>query len=179
MFKAVGLGGVEKDYPAFDFTNVFRRAYGLGLKLTAHCGETGNAESIKDSILYLNLDRVDHACSMYKDPQLAEYIRYRSIPVTCCPVSNIKIGIFKKMKNHPIKKYLDFGIIASINSDDPSYFGASLVDNYMEVIEAFDLSDGDILKLVLNSFKGSFLPASTKEYWKQRVLEKYKLYTSR
>ena len=170
----MGLGGLENlQFQPYFFSKVFGAAKILGMKTTAHCGEITDCNYIKDGLLYLELDRIDHGCSIYQDYKLLKYVQLHGIPITMCPISNVKLGVYKSLKEHPIKFYLDMGLNVSINSDDPTYLGGGLVENYFQVTEALDLTEENILQLVKNSFEGSFLSDNKKHKYLELIEETY------
>lgn len=170
---AVGLGGIEKPFPPKLFKELYLNAEGWGLKLSAHCGEEADASYIWEGLGELNLHRVDHGIAAEQDPELMKYLKREEIPLTICPVSNVKIGIFKKLKDHNIKRLLEFGLNVSLNSDDPSYFDCYLNDVYKQTAKALKLSPAQIVILAKNSFKGSFLTEEEKAKYYEEIINSY------
>lgn len=160
-FIAIGLDSSEKGNPPEKFTKLYARAEELGLLKVAHAGEEGPAEYIWSAIDVLDIDRIDHGNRCLEDDKLVEYIVQKDLTLTVCPLSNLKLCVVDDLKHHPIKTMLDKGLKATINSDDPAYFGGYVNDNFIAVAEALDLSNQDIVQLVKNSFTGSFLPQVT------------------
>jgi len=167
-FDAIGLDSSEQGNPPEKFTKLYARASELGLLKVAHAGEEGPAEYIWSAIDTLNIDRIDHGNRCLEDDNLVDYIVEKNLTLTVCPLSNLKLCVVDDLKNHPIKTMLDKGLNATVNSDDPAYFGGYVNDNFIAIADALDLSNEDIIKLVKNSFEGSFLTQSVKaEHLKQ------------
>lgn len=157
----VGIGGDEQKGPP----ELFRRVYGFaedaGLRLTAHAGETGSAESIWGA-LNLRAERIGHGLSAAQDPDLIEELAYRQIPIEICLTSNVRTGVCKSITEHPAKSYFDQGIMITLNSDDPAMFGTTLSREYQLAQETFGFTDEHLRELARNSFEASFLPAEKK-----------------
>ncbi|MDJ1177628.1 adenosine deaminase [Roseofilum sp. BLCC_M91] len=159
----VGLDSSEQGHPPSKFTAVFDRARGQGFLTVAHAGEEGPPEYIWEAIELLKVARIDHGVRSPEDPKLMEWLKEHQIPLTVCPLSNIELGVFETLKQHPIKQLLDAGLNVSVNSDDPAYFGGYVQENFMAIYEALDLSQRDLYQLAKNSFLSSFLSESEKE----------------
>lgn len=157
-FSAIGLDSSEQGNPPEKFCRLYARAGELGLLKVAHAGEEGPAAYIWNAIDLLKVDRIDHGNRCLEDDDLVKYIVQKNLTLTVCPLSNLKLCVVDELKNHPIKIMLDKGLKATVNSDDPAYFGGYVNDNFFAVADALDLSNEDIVKLVKNSFEGSFLP---------------------
>ncbi|MCF6318873.1 MAG: adenosine deaminase [Proteobacteria bacterium] len=160
-FQAIGLDSSEQGNPPEKFTKLYARADELGLLKVAHAGEEGPAQYIWNAIDILGIDRIDHGNRCLEDDNLVDYIVKKDLTLTVCPLSNLKLCVVDDLKNHPIKNMLNQGLNATVNSDDPAYFGGYVNDNFFAITEALDLSNDDIVQLVKNSFKGSFLPKSS------------------
>ena len=159
----VGLDSSEIGNPPSKFERVFKRAESLGFMTVAHAGEEGPSEYIWEAIDRLNVRRIDHGVRCLEDKHLVKELIKRKIPLTVCPLSNIKLGVFKSIEEHNLKKLLDEGLIVTINSDDPAYFGGYVNENYLEISRALKLSKEDISKLAQNSFEASFLEQKQKD----------------
>ncbi len=159
---AVGLGGAEEGNPPEKFARLFAAAKGDGLRVVAHAGEVGPPDYVRDALDLLMIDRLDHGNRSLEDPELLTRLAKARMALTLCPLSNIKLGVVPDMSAHPIKQMLDLGLVATVNSDDPAYFGGYLLDNYLAVSAALDLSPLDLVKLVCNSIEGSFLARADK-----------------
>ncbi len=161
----VGLASTELGFPPELFEEVFEEARKAGFKTTAHAGEEGPAEYVRNSIDILKVDRIDHGNRAMDDPELVKDIVKKQIPLTLCPLSNIALGNVKSLESHTLKKKLDMGMLVSVNSDDPAYFGGYVNENLIAVQKALALDAIDIVKLAKNSFVSSFLPKEKKEYF--------------
>ncbi len=158
MIAGVGLDSSEVGHPPGKFARVFARARGLGMKLVAHAGEEGPPEYVTEALDVLKVDRIDHGNRALEDRALVRRIADAGLTLTVCPLSNLKLCVISHMEDSPIARMLDLGLSATINSDDPAYFGGYVNDNYRAVAAALDLSREQIVRLAQNSFTGSFLP---------------------
>lgn len=156
----VGLDSSEVGHPPSKFKNVFARALEEGFLTVAHAGEEGPPEYIWEALDLLKVKRIDHGVRSIEDDKLMERIINEQIPLTVCPLSNLKLCVVKDLKDHNLKMMLDRGVCVTINSDDPAYFGGYMNQNYLETAEALNLSKEDIIKLAKNSFEASFLTES-------------------
>jgi adenosine deaminase len=152
----LGLDSSEVGNPPSKFQEVYNRAFHDGLKLVAHAGEEGPPEYVWEALDVLKIHRIDHGNRSLEDPKLVERIVDEQIALTVCPLSNLKLKVVDNLKDHPLKTMLDKGIKATVNSDDPAYFGGYINDNFIKTAEALDLSENDIYKLAQNSFEASF-----------------------
>ena len=159
---AVGLDSAEKGNPPSKFKAVFDRAQAEGFLTVAHAGEEGPPEYIWEAINLLNVSRIDHGVRSMDDPKLLDYLVEKQIPLTVCPLSNVELKVFDSMAKHNLKQLLDLGICATVNSDDPSYFGGYIAENYEAAQSALDLTKQDLYQLAKNSFQASFLPPESK-----------------
>ncbi|MFV0268610.1 MAG: adenosine deaminase [Draconibacterium sp.] len=164
-FSGFGLDSSELGHPPTKFERVFRMVREEGFRVVVHAGEEGPAQNIWDSLNLLHAERIDHGMRSIDDPELLKELAKRQTPLTVCPLSNLKLKVVDDLKDHPLKKLLDAGIMATVNSDDPAYFGGYLNQNFRETAEALKLSKEEILKLAKNSFKASFLSEHEKERW--------------
>lgn len=160
---AIGLDSGEKNNPPEKFEKVFTKAAEQGLLAVAHAGEEGPAEYIWQAIKLLNAKRIDHGVRCIEDPTLVDYLKETQIPLTMCPLSNVKLCVFKTLKEHNIKTLMDKGLCVTVNSDDPAYFGGYINDNYKALANAFDLKATDIVQLAKNSFIASFISDKMKQ----------------
>ena len=165
----VGLDSSEKGNPPQKFKNLFEAAIKEGFLTVAHAGEEGPPEYIWDSLNLLKVKRIDHGVQCLKDDKLVEKLKQNYIPLTVCPLSNIKLCVFDKLENHNLKKMLDKGLRVMVNSDDPAYFGGYLNANLIETSKALNLSLDDVKILIQNSFKSSFLDEKTKNNWLNKI----------
>lgn len=153
---AVGLDSSEVGHPPAKFKNVFEAALKEGFKTVAHAGEEGPAGYVWEAIELLKVSRIDHGNRSISDPALINEIVKREIPLTMCPLSNQKLKVQANLAGHPLKEMMDKGVIVTVNSDDPAYFGGYLNENYLAISKALNLSDAQISRLISNSFKASF-----------------------
>jgi adenine deaminase len=161
----VGLDSSENGHPPAKFARVFARARSLGLKLVAHAGEEGPPSYVYEALDVLGVDRIDHGNRSLEDPALVARLAESGMTLTVCPLSNLKLCVVEDMVAHPLKTMLDAGLSATVNSDDPAYFGGYVNANFQNVADALDLSRDDLLTLARNSFTGSFLPASEQDVY--------------
>ena len=160
---AVGLDSAEIGNPPSKFTTVFDRARAEGFLTVAHAGEEGPPEYVWEALDLLRVSRVDHGVRSLEDPQLVERLRRQRIPLTVCPFSNVKLHVVTDLAHHPLKKMLDAGLLATVNSDDPAYFGGYAAENLTGVARALSLSDQEIVALAKNSFEASFIDDAKKQ----------------
>ena len=165
----VGLDSSELGNPPKKFEKLFQKARDEGFLTVAHAGEEGPPEYIWDSINLLKVKRIDHGVQSLKDDKLVDLLIKEQIPLTVCPLSNIKLCVFDKIENHNLKKMLNKGLRVMVNSDDPAYFGGYLNKNLTETQLALDLSLEEIKTLIINSFKSSFLKDDKKKEWIDKI----------
>ncbi len=158
----VGLDSSENGHPPSKFSRVFARAGAMGLKRVAHAGEEGPPDYVWQALDQLGIDRVDHGNRALEDPLLVERLRRDQMALTVCPLSNLKLKVVRDMAEHPLRRMLDLGLQATVNSDDPAYFGGYVADNYRAVQQALGLSREHLAKLARNSFTASFLDRAEK-----------------
>ncbi len=156
--EAVGLDSSELGHPPEKFARVFAAAADLGLRRVAHAGEEGPPEYVLQALDVLHIERLDHGNRSLEDPVLTARLAREGMTLTVCPLSNLKLCVVDDMADHPIDRMLREGLRATINSDDPAYFGGYIADNYRAAAEARGLTHGDLAMLARNSFLGSFLP---------------------
>lgn len=159
----VGLDSSELGHPPSKFERVFKKAQEEGFITVAHAGEEGPSEYIWEAINLLNISRIDHGNRCLDDEKLVEEIAKRQIPLTLCPLSNLKLKVVTDLKDHPLKKMLEKGLLVTINSDDPAYFGGQVDQNFIQLAEALNLTKEDICLLAKNSFKASFIDEEYRE----------------
>jgi len=162
FIKGVGLDSSELGNPPSKFQKVFQMAKNAGYKCVAHAGEEGGASYIKEALDILHVSRIDHGIKCEEDEELMKRLKKEQMPLTVCPLSNLKLKVVKSMKEHNIKRLLRYGLLVMVNSDDPAYFGGYLNENYEAIADALELSKKDIKTLAINSFKASFLSESEK-----------------
>jgi adenosine deaminase len=169
VIDGVGLDSTEYGYPPSLFAGVFARARAAGLHVVAHAGEEGPAAYINEALDLLQVERVDHGVRCEDDPALVERLARQRIPLTVCPLSNVRLKVFDRIESHNLKRLLDAGVCVTINSDDPAYFGGYVLENYLAVQQGLKLSVEQVRQLVSNSFEASFLPAQERGGWMAAV----------
>jgi adenosine deaminase len=158
----VGLDSSEVGNPPAKFADVFARARDEGFAAVAHAGEEGPPSYIREALDLLHVQRIDHGVRCLEDPELVERLADEQIPLTVCPLSNVKLRVFDTLEAHNLKGLLDAGIVATINSDDPAYFGGYIGDNFLYTQRALDLTADDLQSLARNGFIASFLSNAEK-----------------
>jgi adenosine deaminase len=165
VIAGVGLDSSESGHPPSKFAAVFDRARRAGLLAVAHAGEEGPAAYISEALDVLQVRRIDHGVRCEEDPELVRRLVRERVPLTVCPLSNIRLRVFDRMEAHNLKRLLDLGVCVTVNSDDPAYFGGYLLENYLAVQQALDLSKPDLALLARNSIEASFLAPSEQRRW--------------
>ena len=160
FIHGVGLDSSEAGHPPEKFARVFARARSLGLKIVAHAGEEGPPEYVWQALDVLKVDRIDHGNRALEDAALVSRIVADGLTLTVCPLSNLKLCVVDDLASHPLRRMLAAGLRATVNSDDPAYFGGYVNTNFIAVADALDLSRAEIVQLARNSFTGSFLPVA-------------------
>ncbi len=166
---AVGLDSAEVGNPPSKFARVFARALAEGWKTVAHAGEEGPPAYVWEALDLLKVSRVDHGVRSLEDPTLVARLRAERMPLTVCPLSNVKLRVFDTLRDHTLPRMLDAGLLATINSDDPAYFGGYVGDNFAAVADALALPPGALERLARNSFEASFIDDSTRRAYLARL----------
>jgi adenosine deaminase len=161
-FVGVGLDSGEKGNPPSKFQRVFAKARALGLRSVAHAGEEGPAAYVKEALDLLKVERIDHGVRIDEDPALVDRVVRDQIPLTVCPLSNLKLCVVKDLKDHNFAKLLRKGVAVTINSDDPAYFGGYIAENYRATAAAQELTADEVVTVAENAVRASFLPAQAK-----------------
>jgi len=159
----VGLDSSERGHPPEKFSAVFEKARAEGFLTVAHAGEEGPADYIWQALRKLKVSRIDHGVRCIEYQELVEKLKNDQIPLTVCPLSNVKLRVFNTMTEHNLKHLLDLGLCVTVNSDDPAYFGGYITENFLAVQEAFNLEHNDIYQLAKNAFQASFLSQEEKQ----------------
>ncbi|WP_336010276.1 adenosine deaminase [Acinetobacter calcoaceticus] len=162
---AVGLDSSEVGHPPAKFERVFAKAREEGFLIVAHAGEEGPPEYVWEALDLLKVNRIDHGVRSEEDEQLMERLINEKMPLTVCPLSNLKLCVVKDMKDHNIRRLLQKGVNVTVNSDDPSYFGGYMNDNFFAIQQALDLSNDELKQLAVNSFEASFISDEEKQKW--------------
>jgi len=165
----VGLDSSEVGHPPAKFKNVFRRARDEGFLLVAHAGEEGPPAYVWEALDVLGVDRIDHGNRALEDAALVRRLAADGMTLTVCPLSNQRLCVVDDMKDHPLKRMLDAGLKATVNSDDPAYFGGYMNDNLTAVATALDLGTDDVIAVLRNGFAGSFMAVADKAAALQRI----------
>jgi adenosine deaminase len=168
-FIGVGLDSSEVGHPPEKFARVFDRARELGLHLVAHAGEEGPPAYIRNALDLLNVERIDHGVRCVEDKMLVERLVREQVPLTVCPLSNIKLRVFDVMGQHNLRELLDAGLLVTVNSDDPAYFGGYVNANYIAAFDALPLEAAHAKQLARNSFAASFLEPEQKRTYLAEV----------
>lgn len=158
LIHGVGLDSSEVGHPPEKFARVFARARGLGLKIVAHAGEEGPPDYVWQALDVLQVDRIDHGNRALEDAALVQRIVSDGLTLTVCPLSNLKLCVVDDLAQHPLRRMLAAGLRATVNSDDPAYFGGYVNANFIAAADALNLTRDEVLTLARNSFTGSFLP---------------------
>lgn len=166
----VGLDSSEVGHPPSKFERVFAQAREAGFLIVAHAGEEGPAEYVWEALDLLKVNRIDHGVRSEEDPVLMQRLILEKMPLTVCPLSNLKLRVVQDMAEHNIRRLLQQGVHVMVNSDDPSYFGGYMNDNFIAITEALDLTEGELKQLAINSFEASFISDAEKQAWKNKIL---------
>lgn len=169
QFHGVGLDSGEKDNPPSKFARLFERCRDLGLPVVAHAGEEGPASYIVEALDILQAQRIDHGVRCTEDPALVHRLAHDKMPLTVCPLSNLKLKVVERLGEHKLRDLLHAGVCVTVNSDDPAYFGGYMNDNLLECRVALNLNDDDVVQLVMNSFEASWLRDADKTRWLDEV----------
>jgi adenine deaminase len=168
-FIGVGLDSSELGHPPEKFERVFARARELGLHVVAHAGEEGPPEYMWQAIDLLKVERIDHGVACLQDPLLVAELAHTRLPLTVCPLSNLKLCVVTDLREHPLKRMLDAGLCVTINSDDPAYFGGYMNANFVQTVDALGLTRDEVVALANNSFEASFIDADRRRVCLQQV----------
>ena len=158
----IGLDSSEVGFPPELFEEVYAKARSVGLHVVAHAGEEGPPEYITGALDRLRVERIDHGVRAEDDPEVVQRLAVEGVPLTMCPLSNVKLRVFDDIGAHNLKRLLDAGVLVTVNSDDPAYFGGYVVDNYLAIADGLGLTQDDLVTLAENSIAASFLPAAAK-----------------
>ena len=158
VITGIGLDSAEAGHPPREFADVFRAAREAGFLTVAHAGEEGPAAYVTEALDLLHVARIDHGVRAADDPALVERLARERIPLTMCPLSNQELQVTPDLARHPLKRLLDAGVVVTVNSDDPAYFGGYLAENYAAIQRALGLSRADLVALARNSIAASWLP---------------------
>lgn len=166
---AVGLDSSEVGHPPSKFERIFAKAREAGFLVVAHAGEEGPAAYVWEALDLLKVNRIDHGVRSEEDPALMQRLIAEKMPLTVCPLSNLKLCVVDDMQQHNIRRLLQQGVHVTVNSDDPSYFGGYMNDNFIAIAEALDLSNDELKQLAINSFEASFISEADKANWISKI----------
>jgi adenosine deaminase/aminodeoxyfutalosine deaminase len=164
----IGLGGDERQCGSELFRGLYTQAREKGLRLTNHAGETTGPEAIREA-LSIGSERIGHALSAIQDSELLQELKARSVPLELNPTSNVRTGVCPSFVAHPLRRYFDLGLLATINSDDPAFFGSDLANEYRLAHTEQGFTHEELRLLAANSIRASFLPAAQKSAWLERI----------
>ncbi len=165
----VGLDSSERGNPPGRFQEAFRRARAVGFTPVAHAGEEGPAAYVREALEVLKVERIDHGNNALDDPELVAELVRRQVPLTVCPLSNVKLRVVENMASHPLKRMLELGLFVTVNSDDPAYFGGYVNENYQAAAAALRLGRKELTQLARNSFAASWLDADAKASFDEEI----------
>lgn len=159
----IGLGGAEVGNPPSRFQNFFRTCREAGFHILIHAGEEGPAAYVREALELIGADRIDHGNACVGDSDLVREIAARQVPLTLCPISNLKLNVIASLERHPIRTLMDAGVRVTINSDDPSYFGGYINDNFLACQDALRLTRDEVVAMARNSFLSAFIAPTEKQ----------------
>jgi adenosine deaminase len=165
----VGLDSAELGNPPSKFQMVFDLARAAGFLTVAHAGEEGPPEYVWEALNLLKVSRVDHGVRCMEDPLLVKHLAQTQIPLTVCPLSNVRLRVVDRMADHPLKRMMEAGLRCTVNSDDPAYFGGYVTDNFSAVQSGLQLTDDDLVQLARNSFTSSFIDDDIKQRYLDEI----------
>ncbi|HJV06526.1 MAG TPA: adenosine deaminase [Chromobacteriaceae bacterium] len=169
LIDGVGLDSSEVGHPPSKFQRLFARCKDLGLARVAHAGEEGPPAYVWEALDLLEVSRIDHGVRSLEDAQLVQRLAESQIPLTVCPLSNVRLKVFERMEQHTLRSLLQAGLLAMVNSDDPAYFGGYLNANLLACRQALQLTLAEVVQLVRNSIVASWLSTSDQNHWLQEI----------
>ena len=178
-FIGVGLDSSELGHPPEKFARVFARCRELGLHRVAHAGEEGPPAYIWSALDVLHVERIDHGVQALKDDALVARLARERVALTVCPLSNLKLCVFPDLAQHNLRQLLEAGLCATVNSDDPAYFGGYINDNFLQVFAATGMTPAHAWQLACNSFEASFAPEADKQAWMSRLQSVFSDFSAR
>ena len=171
LWVGVGLDSSERGNPPEKFARVFAQARAAGLRVVAHAGEEGPAAYVSAALDVLAVERIDHGVRAEEDAALVERLKREQVPLTVCPLSNLKLRVVGDLRQHNLARLLRAGLCVTVNSDDPAYFGGYVGANYLAVAEALELTRAELVQLAANSFAASFAGDAEKALWQARLAD--------
>jgi adenosine deaminase len=160
---AIGLGGAEIGNPPARFAGFFRACRERGFRVVVHAGEEGPAVYVREALELIGADRIDHGNACVQEPALVRQIAASGVPLTLCPISNLRLNVISALEQHPLRTLMEAGVVVTLNSDDPSYFGGYINANFVACREALNLSTAEIIELARNSFRAAFVSAAERQ----------------
>jgi adenosine deaminase len=170
---SVDIGGKEAQFPPKPFAEAYERAKSMGLHLVAHAGEAAGPQSIWEAIEYLKVERIGHGVTAREDPRLMEYLKEHRIGIEMNPISNIRTGVVKTIKEHPIREFYDKGLLVTVNSDDPSLFHTDMNNEYIQLHEHLGFSLSELFNISLTGIEVSFLSSQRKSKLRENFISEY------
>lgn len=170
---SIDIGGSEDKVPPKPFAQVYERAKKMGLHLVAHAGEAAGPQSIWDAVNHLNVERIGHGVTARGDPELMNHLKKKEIAIEMCPVSNVRTGVVSDIASHPAREFFDFGLLVTVNSDDPSFFHTDLNNEFIQLHRHLDFSTDELFQISLNSVEVSFLPEERKAELRESFKREY------
>ena len=170
---SVDIGGNEPLFPPKPFTEAYGRAREMGLHLVAHAGEAAGPQSIWDALQFLEVERIGHGVTAREDPKLIEYLNEKQIGIEMSPVSNLRTGVVKSIKEHPIREFYNKGLLVTVNSDDPSLFHTDLNNEFIQIHKHLGFSLAELFQLSLNGIKTAFIDESVKKNMRESFSDEY------
>lgn len=174
---SIDIGGSEERFPPKPFAPVYRRAREMGLHLVAHAGEAAGPESIWDAVRYLDVEHIGHGLAASTHPKLMDYLIEQGITIEMCPISNVKTGVVSSLERHPIKTFLERGLIVTVNTDDPSMFGTNMNNEYLQLHRRLNFTIRELFKLSLNAIDSSFLSEERRINMRESFKKEYQRLT--
>jgi adenosine deaminase len=168
-FIGVGLDSAEVGWPPALFTKAYEIAAAEGLHRVAHAGEEGGPDYVREALDALGVERIDHGNRALEDPELVARLRDERVPLTVCPLSNVALKGVPRIEDHPLPRMLELGLVATVNSDDPAYFGGGIDANVHALRTALGMTDDDLATLAANSFEAAFVGDADREHWLAEV----------
>jgi len=170
---SIDIGGSEDKVPPKPFARVYERAKEMGLHLVAHAGEAAGPQSIWDAVNHLNVERIGHGVTAREDPKLMNHLKVKQVAIEMCPVSNVRTGVVSSIASHPIREFFDFGLLVTVNSDDPSFFHTDLNNEFIQLHRHLGFSSDELFQISLNSVDVSFLPEERKAQLRESFKHEY------
>ncbi len=158
----IGLGGSEQSFPAEPFADVYERARELGFRTTAHAGEAAGAGSVRAAVEVLRAERIGHGTRAVEDPAVVDLLARRKVPVECCPISNVRTAVIRRVEDHPLRTFLERGIVVSVNTDDPAMFETSMEEELLALRTRLGFSREDVVRLLAGGIDSTWAPAPRK-----------------